>query len=180
PGRWPNEALTGTPLGDILASSYLRGASVMGRIVPMTSLAAGRIETDERSQQRKFEHDRRLRRGFAAGAFVEAMGRHIRLIGEDPRLGAPEPPSALEEGLEKPARESAPPVRLCDTDLVDPELGRLVGVDVMHRRGHPDDHPCLDGSCEVMPRIREELGTPVRVDRLVEDVCRDGIEEGGV
>src|SRR5690606_32790858 len=112
-GRWPNEALTATPVGDILASSYLRGASVIRRIVTMTSLAAGRIETDERSQQRKFEHDRRLRRGFAAGAFVEAMGRHIRLIGEDPRLGAPEPPSALEEGLEKPARESAPPVRLC-------------------------------------------------------------------
>ena len=71
-------------------------------------------------------------------------------------------------------------MRRRDAHLVDPELRRLVGVDVVNRSGESDDQPVVEGHRDVMARVFEEPRAPPRVDRLVEDSGRDPREKGFV
>src|ERR1051325_7505005 len=71
-------------------------------------------------------------------------------------------------------------MRRSDADLVDPQLARLVGMHVMHRRRHPDDDAVVQRNNQMMARVSEEfLGEPL-VDRTVEDIRCDAIEDAGV
>ena len=56
-------------------------------------------------------------------------------------------------------------------DLVDEELGGLVGMDVVECRSEAHHRVAVDRDGEVVTRIGEELPRQVRPDRLVEDVC---------
>ena len=91
------------------------------------------------------------------------------------RLTAP-----LEQGLEQPSADALSPVWRGYPDLVDPEFGRLVGMEMVDRRCHPDNHVAVERDRQVMPPVGEELGGPARVDRVVEDLRRNAVEQGGV
>jgi hypothetical protein len=65
--------------------------------------------------------------------------------------------------------------------FVDPHLGRLVWVNVMHRRREADhDAGVVDRDREMMPCVREKFGRPRRVDAAVEDVGGDVGEDAGI
>ena len=75
-----------------------------------------------------------------------------------------------EQGVEQSAADAVIAVFGSHPDLVDPELGRLVGVDVMDRGRHAHHQSLVgdDGDGQVMPRVGEELGRPTGIDGVVE------------
>lgn len=64
------------------------------------------------------------------------------------------------------------------TDLVDTELGRLVDVAMDHCRDHADDEAAIDHrDHHVMAGRVQPGGGAGRVDRLIEDIGRDVIQQ---
>src|SRR3954451_18262964 len=64
------------------------------------------------------------------------------------------PTRAGQQGVEQATADAEPAVRQGHPDLVDPEFGRLVRMDVVDRRLHPDDPAVVDG--DALPRVGEE------------------------
>src|SRR5687767_8729502 len=68
----------------------------------------------------------------------------------------------------------------CDADLVDPQLRRLVGMDVAHAGGEADDDTVVDHHREVMAFVVDELPRKCRLDRVVEDAVCNAVENSAV
>ena len=99
-----------------------------------------------------------IARGFGAiDGCVKTHGGDVGAIGEDPGFGAVERAGEIEEGAEEALGDAAIAVGGGDGDLVDPELGGFVGVDVVNGGGEADDRLAVDGDGEVMTGVGEEL-----------------------
>ena len=81
-----------------------------------------------------------------------------------------------DERRDEPSAYPQVVVRRGDGDLIDPELGRLVRMDVVNTGRHADDEIAVERNGEVMACVREELRAPSGVDRVVEDVVGDVVE----
>ena len=55
-----------------------------------------------------------------------------------------------------------------NSNLVNPQLRRLVGMDVVHPGCEANDQPILDGDCDVMTSIFKEFFGQFRIDWIVE------------
>jgi len=118
--------------------------------------------------------------GPAADGGVETRRRHIVQVGHHPCLAAPELATHRHEGGQQPSPDAAALMGRCDADLVDPQLGRLVWMDVVDRGGKADDRPGVDRDGDVVSGVVEELGAETVIDRPVEHVRRDTFEHLGV
>ena len=98
-----------------------------------------------------------------------------RLSGSVPTQASSQPIALpmREHRREHPPRDALPPIAGGDADLVDIELGRLVGMAMHDRRGLADHHAAVDRHEHVVARLAEVGGKPGRVDRLVEHVVGD-------
>jgi hypothetical protein len=67
-----------------------------------------------------------------------------------------------------------------NSDLVNPQLGRFVGVEVMHGGNKPNDLVRLDRGDEMMPRIAEKLCGQRLSGRIVEHTRRGAANKCGV
>jgi hypothetical protein len=64
-----------------------------------------------------------------------------------------------------------------DADFVDPQLCRLVRMDVVHAGGKSDHLPLIDRYRQVMAGVTEEFARQSWIDRIVEDARRDAGQE---
>ena len=97
--------------------------------------------------------------------------------GQDPRFVAPDGFSMGDERRDELPAYPQVVVPRRDGNLVDPELGCLVGVHVVHAGRHADDEIAVERDGEMMARVREELRTPSGVDRVIKDVLGDVVED---
>ena len=67
-----------------------------------------------------------------------------------------------------------------DANLVDVELGRLVGMPVDYRRHLPDHFATTERDDHEVPGLGEIGEKAPEIDRLVEHVVGDPVEVGGV
>lgn len=84
------------------------------------------------------------------------------------------PEQCSQDGLAEPSALMAQG----DASFVDPHLGRLVWVHVVHTRDKTNDLPAINGDSQMVPRIAQELGCKVRIHGVVEDAERYRAEEG--
>src|SRR5215213_1211004 len=108
--------------------------------------------------------------GEGAGRDIHAPRGLVVRARQDPRLTAAERRAMLHQCAHQAPADALTMVSRRDRDLVDPELGRLVGMYIVHAGRHPDDEIPIERDDEVMPWIREELGAPARMDLVVEHV----------
>ena len=82
-------------------------------------------------------------------------------------------PSQLEQGPDQPLPEAHPPVVGGNANLVDPELGLLVRVDVVDRGREADDLILVGRHGEVVPWVLKELMDEIVTDGKIEHVRVD-------
>jgi hypothetical protein len=123
-------------------------------------------------------HQARHGRLRPAPAPVELPRRGVRLLGQHPRLAAPELAPPLEEQVQEASPDSTTLMGRSHCHLVDEQLRRLVRVDVVDRRGHPDHGLVVDGDSEVVPGITKELAAPTSVHGMVKYVGSHPLENG--
>jgi hypothetical protein len=124
------------------------------------------------------EHDADLFLGDRAGCAVHALRRLVVGARQDPRLVAPDGLAVCDERLDQAPSDSLIVVRRRDANFIDEELWWLVGIYVVNPGRHADNEVVIERDHEVMSRIGEELRAPPRVDRVVEDVAGDVVEDG--
>ena len=108
---------------------------------------------------------------------VETTRRRVVRLGADPSFLASQGLAEREHVLDHAARDSLPLQRGRHADFVDIELGRLVRMPV-NDRGHLGDHFAVVKSDQhVMPGLRQIGDETIRIDRLVEYVRGDAIEQ---
>ncbi len=78
----------------------------------------------------------------------------------------------LHDGLANPATA----VAWCNTDLIDPQLRRFVGMYVVHARSKADDFALIDGNRQMVPVIAQELRHEGGLEVVVEHLRRDVVE----
>jgi hypothetical protein len=71
-------------------------------------------------------------------------------------------------------------VRGRETDFVDPQLGWLVGMDIVDPGGKAHHQTVVDGDSDVMAGIGEEFCDSIGIDSVVEDFRGDIHENGFV
>ena len=84
---------------------------------------------------------------------------------------------------ERRERLSANPTSLMrrrHSDLVHPQFGRLIGMNVVERRRHRHHQPIVNGDRQMVTWIGKKLRAPARVYRIVEHVWRDMLEDHAV
>ena len=94
--------------------------------------------------QLEVEHHVLARSGIAADGRVESHRCGVVAVGQHPGLRAAELACGSEQHAKQRLRHSAPQMARRDADLVDPQLRRLVGMDVVHGRGEADDDAVVD------------------------------------
>lgn len=117
---------------------------------------------------------------LAADRCVETARSDVGFLRTDPRFAAAKLPPASEQRLQKLLPDTLLLVSSRHANFVHPQLGRFVGMDVVHSGRHADNLPAEQRNRHVMPGIGEKFGGPSRVDRGVENVWRDAIEDCGV
>jgi hypothetical protein len=139
--------------------------------LPSGFLVAGGLPTEDER-----DHYERLFVLDPADRLVQPPGNRVAHFGAHPGFGTPDLQASCEERLEEPTPDPLVLVGRGNPDLVHPQLGRLVRVDVMYPRGEADHLLAIDRDGQVVPGITEKLGRPPRIDRLIEDVLRDPVE----
>jgi len=86
----------------------------------------------------------------------------------------------LQEGFDNGFADPTTMMAGSDGDLVDEQLCRLVGMDVMHAGSKPDDLILIDGNRQMMPFVVQELRHERGIERVVEQVGRDVLEDRAV
>lgn len=125
---------------------------------------------------REVEGEEYERLRLASGIRVQPSGRRVVVLRTKPRLRAAQAPSMSQHIPQKASPEAASLVCRSDTDLIDPKLRGLIGVDVVHGRDHPDHHRVDQSNDDMMPAVGEELRHEHRPHRSVEYTVRDAIE----
>ena len=110
----------------------------------------------------------------------EPLRRPVVRLGPDPDLAAAELAAPIEHGGDHRPADAATAVAAGGADLVDVQLGDLVGMAMDDRRALADDKVAGDRDDQVMTWLREKGGEPVSANRPVEDPRRDPVEQGSV
>jgi hypothetical protein len=116
----------------------------------------------------------------AASGPVQPHSRNVCAVGENPSGSAIEFAADAEHSVEHDTPDTAALMRWRDANLVEPKLGRLVGIDIVKRRDEADDLTGVDGNHKVMTRIVEERCDKLRVGCAIEDAGCDGVKNRGI
>ena len=125
---------------------------------------------------RKSVPGRELKRDINHGRFltacrgIEPASGPVGELRSKPGLAAAERSPMGQQRADQLLSDSLSLAGRCDAHLVYPELGRLVRMHVVHPGGEADYQMIIERHHEVMARITQEFGTPLRRNHVVEDV----------
>ena len=111
-----------------------------------------------------------------ADAFIYLAGRYVLGLRSDPGFGAVLGTSDSQDLLHESRANPPPLVRGRDTELVDPELWRFVGVHVDDARHHSDHGVAVESHYHMVARVGQEFPGPSRIDRTVENAIGNAME----
>ncbi|CAE6907661.1 hypothetical protein R69749_08486 [Paraburkholderia domus] len=98
-------------------------------------------------------------------------------MGQDPGDRTVPGPGQLKEGPQHGLAQSAMSMCRRKRNLVDPQLCRFVGVDIVNSRGKADDHAIVDRNSNVMTRVLKKFSGQFWIYRIVEylgcNVCEN-------
>ena len=121
----------------------------------------------------ELEHYGRSGGGRTAGRFVQSQCSGIRAVGEHPRNRTTHITSEVQDRVQHLPTNPLLPMFGRNANFVDPKLGGLIRVDIVHGTRKSNDLPRVDRDNEMMPWIVQELGGELRIHRVVEDPWRN-------
>jgi hypothetical protein len=117
---------------------------------------------------------------LASHGCIKATRGSVFFLGPQPSFAAAKLTATSKQSPQELSSNALPLMRRSHPNLIHPELGRFVGMNVVHSGGHADDLLTDNRNRHVMSWVGEVLGGPAWIDCIVEDVRRDTIEDRGI
>src|SRR5580658_9149187 len=104
---------------------------------------------------------------------IERRSRDIASICQNPCCLAAVGLAHFEQRSQHCFTQAAPPMRRREPDFVNPQLGRLIGMDMVDGGSETDDQAVVNGDSDMMSRILQKYPGEFFVDWFVEHFCGD-------
>jgi hypothetical protein len=119
---------------------------------------------------------------------VQSVRSGICAVGENPRFCTAQAPSVVEQCPHYGFANAAALMIRGHADFIDPQLCRLVRMDIVHTGRESDDLPLLNRHRQMVAMVAEEFAYQPRIERVVKDAWCDvgkdrlimGIEDSGL